>query len=137
MVGDNHIPKLRRFGDDFDRLLATHLLDTANWRWETPAGDRRPADRGQLLPLFDPTTAVGAANFASLVRVAEGIKCELTDSDRVERYVPPRKGTRHVLRLIRDRKYAIRCYLEYEYGSFASSADEVKRCFDYCKEVLA
>ena len=44
---------------------------------------------------------------------------------------------RDVLRLIRDRKYPIRCYIEYEYGSFASSADEVKRCFDYCREALA
>ena len=42
-----------------------------------------------------------------------------------------------VLRLIRDNRDAIRCYLEYEYGSFRPSVDEVKTCFDYCKRVLA
>ena len=42
-----------------------------------------------------------------------------------------------VLRLIRDEKYPIRCYLEYEYGSFRSSVDEVKTCLDYCRRVLA
>jgi sugar phosphate isomerase/epimerase len=44
---------------------------------------------------------------------------------------------KEVLRLIRDKRYPIRCYIEYEYGSFRSSTEEVKRCFDYCKEVLA
>lgn len=43
---------------------------------------------------------------------------------------------KEVLRLIRDQRYQIRCYIEYEYGSFQSSSEEVKRCFDYCKEVL-
>jgi sugar phosphate isomerase/epimerase len=42
-----------------------------------------------------------------------------------------------VLRLIRDNRYPIRCYLEYEYGSFRPSVDEVTTCFDYCKRVLA
>jgi sugar phosphate isomerase/epimerase len=42
-----------------------------------------------------------------------------------------------VLRLIRDQKYPIRCYLEYEYGSFRSSVEEVKACLDYCKSALA
>jgi sugar phosphate isomerase/epimerase len=41
------------------------------------------------------------------------------------------------LRLIRDNRYPIRCYLEYEYGSFRPSLDEVQTCFDYCKRVLA
>ncbi|MDE3197319.1 MAG: sugar phosphate isomerase/epimerase [Acidobacteriota bacterium] len=44
---------------------------------------------------------------------------------------------REVLRLIRDNRYPIRCYIEYEYGSFRSSAEEVKRCVDYCAEALA
>ena len=44
---------------------------------------------------------------------------------------------KEVLRLIRDKRYPIRCYIEYEYGSFLSSTEEVKRCLDYCKEVLA
>jgi sugar phosphate isomerase/epimerase len=41
------------------------------------------------------------------------------------------------LRLIRDNRYSIRCYLEYEYGSFRPSVDEVRNCFDYCKRLLA
>jgi len=44
---------------------------------------------------------------------------------------------KEALRLIRDKKYPIRCHIEYEYGSFRSSAEEVKRCLEYCKEVLA
>jgi len=44
---------------------------------------------------------------------------------------------REVLRLIRDNRYPIRCYLEYEYGSFRFSLDEVKTCFQYCKDALA
>jgi sugar phosphate isomerase/epimerase len=44
---------------------------------------------------------------------------------------------KEVLRLIRDNKYPIRAYLEYEYGSFRSSLEEVKTCFEYCKGALA
>jgi sugar phosphate isomerase/epimerase len=44
---------------------------------------------------------------------------------------------KEVLRLIRDNRYPIRCYIEYEYGSFLSSTEEVKRCLEYCKQVLA
>ncbi len=44
---------------------------------------------------------------------------------------------REILRLIRDKRYPIRCYIEYEYGSFRSSTEEVKRCMDYCREALA
>ena len=42
-----------------------------------------------------------------------------------------------VLRLIKANKYPIRCYLEYEYGSFRSSVEEVKACLDYCRRILA
>jgi sugar phosphate isomerase/epimerase len=44
---------------------------------------------------------------------------------------------KEVLRLIKANRYAIRCYIEYEYGSFRPSAEEVKRCVDFCKEALA
>ena len=44
---------------------------------------------------------------------------------------------REVLRLIRDKQYPIRCYVEYEYGSFLSSTEEVRRCVEYCREALA
>jgi sugar phosphate isomerase/epimerase len=44
---------------------------------------------------------------------------------------------REALRLIRDEKYPIRCYLEYEYGAFRFPLEEVKACFQYCKDALA
>jgi hypothetical protein len=44
---------------------------------------------------------------------------------------------KEVLRLIRDNQYPIRCYLEYEYGSFQFSVHEVKRCLEYCRQALA
>jgi len=44
---------------------------------------------------------------------------------------------KEVLRLIKAKRYPIRCYIEYEYGSFQSSREEVKRCVEYCKEALA
>jgi sugar phosphate isomerase/epimerase len=43
---------------------------------------------------------------------------------------------KEVLALIRDNQYPIRCYLEYEYGSFSSSLDETRTCFQYCKDAL-
>ena len=42
-----------------------------------------------------------------------------------------------VLRLIRDNRYPIRCYLEYEYGSFRSSLEELKVCLQYCRDALS
>ena len=44
---------------------------------------------------------------------------------------------KEVLRLIRDNHYPIRAYLEYEYGSFRPSVEEVKACLEYCREALA
>lgn len=44
---------------------------------------------------------------------------------------------RNVLLLIRDGGYPIRCYIEYEYGSFRSSLEEVKACVQYCRNALA
>jgi molecular chaperone DnaK len=69
-------------GDDFDRLLASHLIETGTW--SLPGGEAfKPA-----ASLFDPTTHEGAINFARLVHIAEGIKIELTGSERAERNVP-------------------------------------------------
>src|SRR5262249_28071367 len=67
-------------GDDFDRLLASHLVETGRWRW----GDE-PA---QVNALFDPTSPEGAVPFARLVRIAEQIKIELTAREGLEHYVP-------------------------------------------------
>jgi sugar phosphate isomerase/epimerase len=44
---------------------------------------------------------------------------------------------KEILRLIQSKRYPIRCYIEYEYGSFQSSRDEVNRCVEYCREALA
>ncbi len=65
-------------GDDFDRLLATHLA---------ACGLAGEAAKPQAAN-FDLSTPDGAVNFARLVLIAEGIKIELTDSERVERFVP-------------------------------------------------
>jgi sugar phosphate isomerase/epimerase len=43
---------------------------------------------------------------------------------------------KEVLQLIRDNHYPIRCYIEYEYGSFRPSLEEVKACVEYCREAL-
>jgi sugar phosphate isomerase/epimerase len=43
---------------------------------------------------------------------------------------------KEVMLTIRDNKWPIRCYIEYEYGSFRSSEDEVKACMDYCRKVV-
>ncbi len=71
-------------GDDFDRLLASHLIEHGKWTVEGEGGATPP------LPttLFDPSTPSGAVPFGRLVHVAEGIKIALTDAERVERYVP-------------------------------------------------
>ena len=44
---------------------------------------------------------------------------------------------REILTTIRDNNYDIRCYIEYEYGSFRPSVEEVKTCFEYCRQALA
>lgn len=44
---------------------------------------------------------------------------------------------KEVLQLIRDDHYPIRCYIEYEYGSFRFSVEEVKACLEYCRQALA
>jgi sugar phosphate isomerase/epimerase len=44
---------------------------------------------------------------------------------------------KEVLRLLRDRRYPIRAYLEYEYGSFRPSLAECQTMFQYCKDALA
>jgi molecular chaperone DnaK len=68
-------------GDDFDRLLASWLIENGAWR-----ADDVPAD--DVAPLFDPNTPDGALRFARLVQVAEGIKCQLTDAERLSRFAP-------------------------------------------------
>jgi sugar phosphate isomerase/epimerase len=42
-----------------------------------------------------------------------------------------------VLQLLRDKKWPIRAYIEYEYRGADDSVTEVKKCYQYCKEALA
>jgi molecular chaperone DnaK len=55
-------------GDDFDRLLASHLLDQAS-------GGRKAAEENDL-------------QSAQLIHIAEGVKIDLSAHDRVERFIP-------------------------------------------------
>jgi len=41
-----------------------------------------------------------------------------------------------VLRLLRDRKWAIPAMIEYEYKG-ADTVEEVKKCYAWCKQALA
>jgi sugar phosphate isomerase/epimerase len=55
------------------------------------------------------------------------------------RYVPCGQGDAkisEVLRLIRDNKYPIRCYIEYEYGAYRTPIEEVRNSLQYCKDAL-
>src|SRR5262249_31839202 len=72
-------------GDDFDRLLATHLVEHGAWSVAGSAGVSPALGRAGETPalpaetlqrLFDLTTPEGTVNFARLVQAAEGIKVE-------------------------------------------------------------
>jgi molecular chaperone DnaK len=107
-------------GDDFDRLLASHLLETGTWSVPCEA----------LEPLFDLTTPAGARNFARLVQVAEGIKVELTDAETAERYVPG---------LVTDAEgRAVGLEARVDRATFQRLIkDKVDRTIDCCREALA
>jgi molecular chaperone DnaK len=59
-------------GDDFDRLLASHLAQTSKLEGRGSTDAVEP----------------GTLNFTRLVHVAEGIKVELSERERVSRYIP-------------------------------------------------
>ena len=42
-----------------------------------------------------------------------------------------------VLLLLKEKKYPTRAFIEYEYKGAENSTAEVKKCFQYCKDVLA
>ena len=42
-----------------------------------------------------------------------------------------------VLQLLRDKKWPIKAFIEYEYSGKDDAVTEVKRCFQYCKDALA
>ncbi|MFO0878319.1 MAG: Hsp70 family protein [Gemmataceae bacterium] len=62
-------------GDDFDRLLASYLLEHGSWKAATAV---------DLPTLFAPT----APAFARLVKIAEQVKIDLSARGQVEHYVP-------------------------------------------------
>ena len=64
-------------GDDFDRSLASHLVEKGEWRLGGEPFDPRA--------LFAP----GQAPFARLVRAAEALKMELSSEERIERSLDP------------------------------------------------
>ena len=42
-----------------------------------------------------------------------------------------------VLQLLKEKKWPLPAFIEYEYKGTGSSTEEVKKCFDYCKQALA
>jgi molecular chaperone DnaK len=113
-------------GDDFDRLLASHLVASGEWR---VASGETPVSPEALPKLFELSTSAGAVNFARLVQVAENIKIELTDAERVERYLPD---------LIRD-ETGRGITLEASVGReqfHRLIRDKVDRTIDCCREAL-
>jgi sugar phosphate isomerase/epimerase len=42
-----------------------------------------------------------------------------------------------VLQLLKEKKYPIPAFIEYEYEGHDDAVVEVKRCFQYCKDALA
>jgi molecular chaperone DnaK len=108
-------------GDDFDRLLATHLLEAGTWRWGS--------ERARPAALFDPTSPEGAVSFARLVRISEAIKVELTSSDRVERYVP---------RVLQEKGCDLTLEATVTRATFNRLIkDKIDRTIDCCHEALA
>jgi molecular chaperone DnaK len=113
-------------GDDFDRRLASSLLESATgWR-DADGRQVVPAERVNL----DMATPAGVVNFARLVHVAEGIKIDLTDQDAVERYVPG---------IVRDEQGTeISLETRVERAAFDRLIkDKVDRTIDCCREALA
>lgn len=43
---------------------------------------------------------------------------------------------REILLMIQKNRWPIRCYVEYEYGSFKPSVEEVKACMQFCRNVV-
>ncbi len=117
-------------GDDFDRLLASELVDRGSWIVDREEGGSTPVPSETLQGLFDLNTPAGAINFARLIQVAENIKIELTDAERVERFLPDllcdADGRGITLEASVAREQFHRLIL-----------DKVERTIDCCNEALA
>jgi sugar phosphate isomerase/epimerase len=44
---------------------------------------------------------------------------------------------KQVLQLLKQKKYPMRAYIEYEYKGSGASPEEVRKCFEYCKAALS
>jgi L-ribulose-5-phosphate 3-epimerase UlaE len=44
---------------------------------------------------------------------------------------------KQVLQLLKEKKYPMRAFIEYEYKGTDDAVTEVKRCLQYCKDALA
>jgi molecular chaperone DnaK len=113
-------------GDDFDRLLASHLLERGSWRI---GGEPVAPGSPDLYRLFDLASPTGAVHFRRLVQVAEGIKVELTAAERVERYAP---------QIVHDEEgRPIDLEAAVERATFNRLIkDKVDRTIDCCREAL-
>jgi molecular chaperone DnaK len=106
-------------GDDFDRLLATHLVETGTWRWLREDGSSETANRSDLTPTFP-----------QVVRIAEGIKRALSEQEVVQRYDPA------VLLTEEGRRLSLEARVERE--TFQRLIrDKVERTIECCHEALA
>ncbi len=117
-------------GDDFDRLLATHLVESGSWTVASESDPSRTIATEILQSLFDLSTPAGAYRFAQLVRVAESIKIDLSQAERVKRYLPD---------WIHDETgRALTLEATVERGAFHRLIrDKVDRTIDCCREALA
>ncbi len=117
-------------GDDFDRLLATHLVENSSWFAGREGERTAPVPAETLSALFDLSTPAGAGNFVGLVQAAESIKIALTDAERVERYLPD---------LVRDADgRGITLETSVERSVFQRLIrDKVDRTIDCCRDALA
>jgi molecular chaperone DnaK len=118
-------------GDDFDRLLASYLIESGAIKRERGTRNSRSTekvDAKTLDRLFDLSRNDGAANFARLVHIAETIKIELTEAPRVERYVP-------ALVTLGDNEYALEAVVEREMFNRLIRT-KINRTIDCCREAL-
>jgi molecular chaperone DnaK len=115
-------------GDDFDRLLASRILDEGVWTG-SEANDSNSL-RESVKLLCDPSTPSGSVNFARLARIAAGIKIQLSDADRVDRFIP---------NLLRDRTGRdVSLETSVDRSTFERLIkDSVDRTIDCCHEALA
>jgi molecular chaperone DnaK len=104
-------------GDDFDRALATHLLESASWR--DAAGV--PLDEPPAMP-------PGSVGFARLVLLAESLKRELSTAESVARSIP---------RLVVDRDTTLSLEVQVTRETFQRLIrDKISRTIDCCHEAL-